>query len=325
MLGVTSGQGQVYEHAWPPESSFTYVTREVRPRVWDYSIEILVFYYSIFYKGGWGYLHAWPVKGVLFMLGETSGQGQGYEHAWPQEGSFIYVRREVRPRVWDYSIEILVFYYSIFYKGGWGYLHAWPGKGVLFMLGVTSGQGQGYEHAWPREGSFTYVRREVRSRVWDYSIEILVFYYSIFYKGGWGYLHAWPGKGVLFMLDATSGQGQGYEHAWPREGSFTYVRREVRTRVWDYSIEILVFYYSIFYKGGWGYLHAWPGKGVLFMLGATSGQGQGFEHAFPQEGSFTYVRREVRPRVWDYSIEILIFYSIFYTGGWGYLHARPGN
>ena len=23
----------------------------------------------------------------------------------------------------------------------------------------------------------------------------------------------------------------------------------------------------------WGYLHAWPGKGVLFMLGASSGQG----------------------------------------------------
>ena len=107
-----------------------------------------------------------------------------------------------------------------------------PGHGrvVLLMLGARSGQGYGI----------------ILQRV-------LVFYYSIFYKGGWGYLHAWPGKGVLFMLVATSGQGQGYEHAWPREGSFTYVIREVRPRVWDYSIEILVFYYSIFYKGGWGY------------------------------------------------------------------------
>ena len=149
------------------------------------------------------------------MLGATSGQGQGYEHAWPWEGSFTYVRREVRPKVRDYSIEILVFYYSIFYQGGWGHLHAWPGKGVLFMLGATSGQGQGYEHARPREGSFTYVRREVRPRIWDYSIEILVLS-SIFYKGGWGYLHAWPGKGVLFIQARP--QAKGMDMSMPGHG-----------------------------------------------------------------------------------------------------------
>ena len=75
------------------------------------------------------------------MLGAPQAKGRDMSMHGHGRVVFTYVRGEVRPRVWDYSIEILIFYYSIFYKGGWGYLYAWPGKGVLFMLGVTSGQG----------------------------------------------------------------------------------------------------------------------------------------------------------------------------------------
>ena len=33
-----------------------------------------------------GYLHAWPGKGVLLMLGACSDQGWEYLHAWSREG-----------------------------------------------------------------------------------------------------------------------------------------------------------------------------------------------------------------------------------------------
>ena len=35
-----------------------------------------------------GYLHAWPGKGVLLMLGASSDQGWEYLHAWSREGEF---------------------------------------------------------------------------------------------------------------------------------------------------------------------------------------------------------------------------------------------
>ena len=35
-----------------------------------------------------GYLHAWPGKGVLLMLGASSDQGREYLHAWSREGEF---------------------------------------------------------------------------------------------------------------------------------------------------------------------------------------------------------------------------------------------
>ena len=157
------------------------------------------------------------------------------------------------------------------------------GRVVLLMLGARSGQGYGI------------ILQRFQSFIIQQSIKLV----------GDICMHG-QGREFYSCQARPQAKGQGYEHAWPREGSFTYVGREVRPKVRDYSIEILVFYYSVFYQGGWGHLHAWKGKGVLFMLGTTSGQGQGYEHAWPQEGSFTYVRCEVRPRVWDYSIEILV-------------------
>ena len=83
-----------------------------------------------------------------------------------------------------------------------------------------------------REGSFTHVRRELRPRVVLSACMVTggsfthvrcssgqgLFWGIDFY---WGYLHAWPGKGVLLMLDASSGQGWFYLHAWPREGVYS--------------------------------------------------------------------------------------------------------
>ena len=52
---------------------------------------------------------------------------------------------------------------------------------------------------------------------------------------------------------------------------------------------------------GWEYLHAWSREGgVLLMLGASTGQGLFLEllsACMAREGSFTHVRRVLRPRV----------------------------
>ena len=56
--------------------SFTHVRREHWPRV------ILGLVYL-------GYLHAWPGKGVLLMLGASSDQGREYLHAWSWEGGVL--------------------------------------------------------------------------------------------------------------------------------------------------------------------------------------------------------------------------------------------
>ena len=94
-----------------------------------------------------------------------------------------------------------------------------------------------------------------------------------------GYLHAWPGKGVLLMLGASSDQGREYLHAWSREGGvITHVKRELWQRL------IL------------GYR--------LMEISAC----------MAREGSFTHVRRVLRPRVGISACMV--------TGGWSFTHVR---
>ena len=110
-----------------------------------------------------------------------------------------------------------------------------------------------------------------------------------------------------------------------REGSFTHVRRVLRPRVGISACMV-------------------TGGGVLLMLGASSGQGFFFKYRLmgisackAREGSFTHVRRVLRPRVGisacmvteggvllmlDASTGQGLFWGRLFLG---YLHAWPGK
>ena len=116
------------------------------------------------------------------------------------------------------------------------------------MLGACSGQGSGYLHAWPRE--------EVLLMLGASSCQGL--FWGIDY---WGYLHTWPRRGSFTHVRRVLRSGVGISACMATGGSFTDVRRELLSRV------IL------------GYR----------LLGIAACMTTGL--------SFTHVRRELRPRV----------------------------
>ena len=87
-----------------------------------------------------------------------------------------------------------------------------------------------------------------------------------------------------------------------REGSFTYVRRELRPRAGITACMV---------TGGWSFTHVrlelWPRVILGYKLMMISA-------CMAREGSFTHVRRVLRPRVGISACMV--------TGGWSFTHVR---
>ena len=141
-----------------------------------------------------------------------------------------------------------------------------------------------------REGSFTYVRRELRPRAGISACMV---------TGGWSFTHVrrelWPRVILGYRL-------MGISACMAREGSFTHVRRVLRPRAGISACMV---------TGRWSFTHVrrelWPRVILGYRL-------MGISACMAREGSFTHVRRMLRPRVGISACMV--------TGRWSFTHVR---